>query len=171
MQPHRVAASRVLLFDRLIDEDPEQSKEPHPFRVYSREQLVVSIARELSRLLNTRCPLPRGESGIERTVLDYGLRDFSSMFAVSPTDRNTLAQEIAATIEAFEPRLKDVSITWVEVTTGKQQQLSASIQGKMQLGTLMEPVSFPILLHISTGEAEILPPSVAEAKGEEGVGG
>jgi type VI secretion system lysozyme-like protein len=169
MQPHKIAASRVLLFDRLIDEDPGQSKESYPFRVYSREQLVVSIARELSRLLNTRCPLPRGENGGERTVLDYGLRDFSSLSASSPTDRDTMAREIKATIEAFEPRLKDVSILWAEVTTGQQQQLSANIQGKMQLGALMEPVSFPILLHASTGEAEILPPQVAER--EDVVGG
>src|SRR6266702_4013812 len=73
MQPHKIAASRVLLFDRLIDEDPKQLKEAHPFRVYSKEQLVASIAQELARLLNTRNPQTRSERAVERTVLDYGL--------------------------------------------------------------------------------------------------
>lgn len=163
MQPHKVAASRVLLFDRLIDEDPAQSKEPYPFRLYSKEQLIESIARELSRLLNTRCPLPKEHRDMDRTVLDYGLRDFSSLFAASPTDRDMLAREIEDAIEVFEPRLHEVSIIWSDPSNGKQQQLAANIQAKMQLGNLMEPVSFPVLLHASTGEAEILPPITAES--------
>jgi len=164
MQPHKIAASRVLLFDRLIDEDPKQLKEAHPFRVYSKEQLVASIAQELARLLNTRNPQTRSERAVERTVLDYGLRDFSSLFASSPTDRDTLAREIEDTIEAFEPRLKEVSITWEPTPEGRQQQLSANIGAKIKLGTLLEPVSFPLLIYSTSGEARVLLPNDVQSE-------
>lgn len=164
MQPHKIAASRVLLFDRLVDEDPKQLKEAQPFRVYTREQLMTSVAQELARLLNTRNPQTRSTGAVERTVLDYGLRDFSSLFAASPTDRETLAREIEDTIEAFEPRLQEVSITWEPTSEGRQQQLSANIQAKVKLGNLLEPVSFPLLIYSSTGEARVLLPNEVQSE-------
>lgn len=165
MQPRKIATSRVLLFDRLIDEAPGEAREAHPYRLYDRRQLIDSVVLELSRLLNTRRATKSLGPGEELTVVDYGLRDFASLSSMSPTDREQLALEIARTIEAFEPRLKSVRVYWMEPKADNPRILSAWIEGVLCLGSLTESVSFPLAMEFSGGNAEVLPPIDLEEKG------
>jgi len=110
MQPKQMEGSRALLFDRLVDENPGEKKEHTSYRVYDRDGLMQSVQRELVRLLNTRRSASHILAPSKATVLDYGIPDFSSYSAASPTDRQTLSSLISSAIAAFEPRLQSVRV-------------------------------------------------------------
>jgi type VI secretion system protein ImpF len=138
--------ARALLFERLEDGDPP-SPEARPFRVHDRDGLRESIARELSRLLNTRAPLSAGElAGRPRTVLEYGLADWSPAHARDPAALATLEREARRSIEAYEPRLRDVRVK-AEPVTGRDREARLVIEAVLVVdGAGAEPVSFPMVV-------------------------
>jgi len=143
-EPRTIEGARALLFDRLVDLDPRQAVEQHPLRVLDRDGLRESVRREVARLLNTRTPLPpSGLEGRERTVLEYGLPDFSARYTRDPGARAELAREMERCIEAYEPRLRGVRVE-VELPPGSQRELTARVSGTMVSGDVVEPVSFPV---------------------------
>ncbi len=154
-EPRPIKGARALLFDRLTDHDPYVSTEAVPLRVFTRDEVRQSVRRELGRLLNTRCPVPAHElQGRERTVLEYGLPDFTSLSPQSSTDRKKLAASLSRTIAFFEPRLRNVSIT-VEEVVGRKTAVRVRLDAALVIDTVMEPVSFPLLIQIQQGQAEV----------------
>jgi type VI secretion system protein ImpF len=154
--PKPIEGGRALLFERLTDESPRSPEgEARPFRVHEREELKESVRRELARLLNTRCSVPSHLLGArERTVLDYGIPDFSSLSALSGDDQNRLASIVAQTVAAFEPRLRDVRVR-VERVRPEDRALVLRVEAALAVGTHAEPVSFPVLVRARTGGAEV----------------
>jgi type VI secretion system protein ImpF len=158
--------ARALLFERLVDKEPGQ-EEPQPFRVVTREKLRESVRRELGQLLNSRCPIPLRLIGeVERTVINYGIPDFSSLSPQSSDDRQLIASVICQTISDYETRLQNVRVN-VEYFEGDVRTLSITIDADLvtdtvieirshpEFGTSVEPVSFPVVLHSKTGIMEI----------------
>ncbi len=139
-----------MLFDRLIDNDPESKQEVRPFRALSVQELKDSVRRELSRLLNSRCPIPgsalEGMGGMERTVINYGIPDFTSYSPQNANDQSKLAKSMRQAIEAFEPRLTNVDVT-VDPLLPNERTVSARIEAVLIAGTVREPVMFPILMN------------------------
>lgn len=136
----------VPLFDRLVDADPSVSTEAVPFRTLDRAGLRASVRREVERLLNTRAPLPEAELGKrERTVIDYGIPDFGTFTTPSGVDKHRLAQIIARHIAIFEPRLRDVTVE-VEDFRRHEGRLIGRVDATMVAGTIVEPVSFPVVV-------------------------
>ena len=162
MQPKQMQGSRVLLFDRLADENPEAKKERVSYRVYDRDGLRTSVQRELMRLLNTR----RAQSDVldpaRATVLDYGISDFSAFSAASPSDRQTLSRLLTTAIAAFEPRLLNARVE-LSATESDQRSVDGVITGQLRIGEELEPVAFPVLLRRESGSVEILEPPSLEA--------
>ncbi|PYS81579.1 MAG: type VI secretion system baseplate subunit TssE [Acidobacteria bacterium] len=154
--PKPIEGGRALLFERLTDESPRSLEgEARPFRVHEREELKESVRRELARLLNTRCSVPSHLLGSEeRTVLDYGIPDFSALSALSGDDQNRLASIVAQTVAAFEPRLRDVRVR-VERVRSDDRALVLRVEAALAVGTHAEPVSFPVLVRTKTGETEV----------------
>ena len=152
--PKPVRGGRALLFERLADSVPQTSwEEARPFRVHDVQALKVSVARELGRLLNTRRHGARpGGGGEEMTVLDYGVPDFSSLSAASGDDQRRLAETVAAAVAAFEPRLRGVCVR-VERLRQEDHALLLRVEARLVVGTLAEPVSFPVLVRGKSGEA------------------
>lgn len=133
------------VIDRLIDDDPETSTEPRPLRVVGERMLRASVRRELLRLLNTRSNVPWDEWGDRpRTVLDYGVPDFTWMSPASQPDRARLGAMLEACIAAFEPRLKRAAVTLVPA--GDPRSLAVTIDARLVVGSVDEPVSFPIVI-------------------------
>jgi type VI secretion system lysozyme-like protein len=138
--------ARALLFERLVDLDPRIAHEPQPFRTLTIPELRASVRREVERLLNTRCAASAGAlEGRERTVLDYGIPDFSALSPQRAEDRQRLARQITQAITAFEPRLRQVRVT-VEPPTTTRRCLLAYIEAVLMLEAVTEPVAFPVLL-------------------------
>lgn len=159
--------ARALLFQRLVDTDPSGEKESPPFRVLTRQALRKSVRRELGQLLNSRCPVPLHLLGDEeRTVINYGIPDFTSLSPESSEDRKLIASIIGQTITAYETRLRNVRVT-AEYSEADERTLHIMVEADLvtetvieirsypEFGTSLEPVSFPIVLYSKTGIMEM----------------
>ncbi|HZU33130.1 MAG TPA: type VI secretion system baseplate subunit TssE [Candidatus Angelobacter sp.] len=155
-EPKPIKGAKALLFERLVDEDPYTPGEAQPFRIYGVAGLRASVGQELMRLLNTRCPRLGGPPNeMERTVLDYGIPNFSHLAATSDTDAHQLARTLERTIAIYEPRLRHVRVT-IEPSRMKQTAVVGSIEGMLMVGSVNEPVSFPLVLSLKSGEVVLL---------------
>ena len=157
--------ARALLFERLVDSEPELKEEP--FRVLNKRELRESVRRELGQLLNTRCPVPLRLLGEEeRTVINYGIPDFTSLSPQSAHDRELICDIIAQTIRAFEPRLRNVRVC-ADSYEEDERRLQITVEAELltdwvvevrsypETGSSLEPVSFPIVLNRKTGILEV----------------
>ena len=134
--------ARALLFERLGGCGPGSPPEPRPFRVHDRDSLRESVTREVSRLLNTRVdpPVP-GPGG--RTVLDYGLTDWTHALTLDTLAHAALQVQVRHSLEAFEPRLRAVEVH-AEPTTGRERALIIHVHAMLMVEGGEEPFSFPV---------------------------
>ncbi|HEV7372443.1 type VI secretion system baseplate subunit TssE [Arenibaculum sp.] len=152
--PRIVHGARVPLFDRLVDGDPATTYEPHPPRMLDPKGVRESVGRELDRLLNTRTPLAVDElDRRQRSTIDYGIPDLSLFRPYETDSEHLLVEVIERTIAAFEPRLANPRVS-VERLAGERRSLLARIEGTIVVGTMVEPVSFPVLLRDSVSEPD-----------------
>ena len=170
-----ILGARPLLFDRLIDrarlEEPTQplpvlNGEQKPVRyvkdqrerrehMLNREQLKASVQRELERLLNTRCSIPLDQLGEEeRSVVNYGIPDFSSLSPDNVDDLALIASIVGQTISAFEPRLRNVRVEVGKVSRA-ESALWLNINADLVIGSFIEPVGFPVTLNSKNGTVEL----------------
>ncbi|MDA0655403.1 MAG: type VI secretion system baseplate subunit TssE [Proteobacteria bacterium] len=134
------------LFDRLTDETPNVPMETVPFRVLDIDQLRASVVKEITTLLNTRCPVSEDWiNQAERSVRDYGISDMAHYSTNSVEDSRRLSQMIARTIAAFEPRLSKIAVT-VERIEHEFRRLAVQVDGLLRFGDIYEPVSFPVAI-------------------------
>ncbi len=147
---------RAPLFDRLVDLDPRSPGEPRPLRTLDRAGLRESVRRELERLLNTRSSLPvdRLEERPDLTVLEYGIPDFSAFSAGRPEDQQRMARILARAIAAFEPRLHEVRAVFEELYDSGRAA-AWRFDAVLIFDEVREPVSFPTLLTVQSGEAQV----------------
>jgi type VI secretion system protein ImpF len=140
-----VASSQVArrpLFDRLVDDEPFASTEPVPRRNLDLAGLQTSVKDELNRLLATRCPLPADEVlGRPRTILSYGLPDLEGGRDTEKLTSRRLERIVRETVEAFEPRLRGVSVAVARVELGR---VTVTVRGALVTESLRHPVSFGI---------------------------
>ena len=137
------------LFERLVDDKPLVSTEARPFRTVSPDQLRDSVRAELQRLLNTRCPQEQ-EALVarKRTIIDYGVPDFTHLSPTSLADRKLVSRILGEAIANYEPRLRNVSVRIVGYD-GPRQRCEAVIDGLLVVGNVTEPVSFPTIINRS----------------------
>jgi type VI secretion system protein ImpF len=153
--PKRGPAARAPLFDRLFDREPRLQDEPQQRRLLERDRVVASIGAEVSRLLNTRCAGSMEQiAGEERTVLNYGLPDFSALSPTAERDRERLARLIADAVRAFEPRLRN-PVVRVSADPREGRVLRVVLEGLLVLDNLIEPVSFPLVIAERGGAIEL----------------
>lgn len=157
LEPKPIKGAKALLFERLVDEHPNVPGEAQPFRIYGVAALRDSVQRELLRLLNTRCPVLGGPADeCDRTVIDYGIPDFSHVGPASTTDLQHLAQVLERAITAYEPRLQQVRVT-LEPAKNSQSSARGIIAANLVVGTVNEPIAFPLVLSLKTGEVILSP--------------
>ena len=152
IEPKIRSGARALLFDRLVDLEPQSQKEVRPLRVLDKKGLKDSVRRELGRLLNTRRPIPLAPPLEERTVINYGIPDFSSLSAQSDNDRRRLEHWMQEAIRNYEPRLVNVKVT-VEPVEKSERTVTARIDADLQLETVREPVAFTVLVKRDAGRS------------------
>ncbi len=132
------------LLDRLLDDDPKVTREPAQFRALSERQIFHSVIRDIENLLNTRCspidiPVPFKE--LKRSLIRYGIRDFSVENPETSIVRQKLCKEIETAISVFEPRLKK-PVVRIEQGDNKKRKLFFRISGILVMDPISEPVSF-----------------------------
>lgn len=148
---------RASILDRLQDDDPGSKPERPPFRVQSRARYARSIIRDLQYLLNTRCTkrFDVGEVAGPRTVLDYGVDDFTHLSPQNYEDRDVISAQFRAAIEAYEPRLA-INEVRVEEIEGQVRKLALRFDAMLIGGGTREPVSFGLMLDQNEGTVDLI---------------
>lgn len=149
------APIRLSLLDRLIDHDPDVTREvPSASRQLLRTA-IDGVRRDLEDLLNCReawVADVRGYEFASRSILVYGL----SGIETDPDDVNlpdAIRREIEHAIATFEPRLTNVAVIREDSREG-ERSLRFRIDAMLRLDPVREPVSFDTVLRTNR-EAEV----------------
>ncbi|SMC22862.1 type VI secretion system protein ImpF [Andreprevotia lacus DSM 23236] len=140
------------LLDRLFDDAPDEVIDDQPTFRQGLEQLKQSVARDLEGLLNTRADSVSDLAAypeLSRSVVAYGLPDFSALSAASETDRARIRAEISSVIARFESRLIQVQVHLVP-RDGELNQFSFHIEALLRVDPVPEPVVFDAVLEVAT---------------------
>jgi len=143
------------ILDRLMDDEPEVSREPLPNRFQNLSQLKKAVARDLEALLNTRQEILEEVSPefieVSRSLVTYGLPDFSSFSVVNINDRNRIRRALEQAIATFEPRFERVRVT-LEPPREPDRMLRFRIEAMLRVEPAPEPVTFDAVLRLNTQE-------------------
>lgn len=134
----------ISVLDRLIDYEPEVSREPVASRSRSLRQLKQAVRRDLEWLLNTReyiAEIPPDLKEVQHSLAVYGLPDFTSTSTRDPNNQERLRRAIEEEIVLFEPRLEAVNVTLVQ-GTDKERAMHFRIDGQLRVDPVSEPVTF-----------------------------
>ena len=145
------------ILDRLIDREPQLSRESTQYRLLNFTQVKAGVIRDLENLLNTKSqilPVPPAYKEVNSSLFVYGLSDFTSLNPRSTSTRQQLRQDIERTIARFEPRLKNVTVQ-IEVPTEEERNIRLRISALMVLDPVAEPVTFDTYFDINRGEYTI----------------
>jgi type VI secretion system protein ImpF len=134
---------QVPLFDRLA---ATESTAPfgRPGEPLDLDGLRESLRRELERLLNSRCSLSaQALVDRDRTVVDYGIPDLAHVSPKDSSNRDAISFHIKQAVEAFEPRLRRVTVTAEEIVD-EDHSLRVRIEAELLGDRLGETVSFDV---------------------------
>jgi type VI secretion system protein ImpF len=146
------------LLDRLLDDHPEESREPAWRDVQVIRVLKASLCRDLQNLLNAHrllAVIPEAYTELKTSLLNYGLPDLQSMEVREDHDLGLLCRLIEESIQAFEPRLQGVRVRPVIEAEGKKpidRRVRFEIEAVLVVEPLREPVLFSSSLDVASGE-------------------
>lgn len=145
------------VLDRLLDFEPKESKEAPKSRSKSLRELKLSVRRDLEWLLNTRCYPEDVDPGLEevlKSVIFYGLPDFTGVSAKSHIEQKRLSQAVESAIKNFEPRFIDLKVT-LEPIDNIDRLLRFRIEARLDIDPVPEPIVFDTVLQLGSGEFAI----------------
>jgi type VI secretion system protein ImpF len=146
------------LFDKLFEDEPNGAN-PSTVHTLSLDELKSSVARDLEALLNTRMGLSEEALGefpeCARSILTYGLNDFSGRSLASDYDRKFICRSIQLAIARHEPRLRNVQVT-LELREQSTSVLNFAISALLVVYSTQEPVNFDALLQPSTHQYSVM---------------
>lgn len=139
------STARLPLFDRLIDENPEEKEETVILDRLDIEGLKFSIQKELRMILNTRSTVKaknRKEEILYRSPEAFGLKEYTHL---RPTggDGKSLIKSFVQAITMYEPRLLKPHVRIVGYEKNSQK-LFIEVQGMIRLGERLERFAFPL---------------------------
>jgi type VI secretion system protein ImpF len=146
------------LFDRLLDDDPGNSREPAKSRRQVLRELKESVSRDLENLLNTRqrwSELPEPLIELQKSLVNYGIPDFTGVNMSIPSERERLRAIIERVIAQFEPRFRSVRVRLLENTEAFDRTLRFRIDGLLEVDPAPEPVVFDSQLEPATATFEV----------------
>jgi len=157
IQPNSAVTLSVL--DRLTDNDPKSPAVEAPLsRAESVRALKAGVRRDLEWLLNTRrTPDDPGaaRTETENSLYNYGLPDFSAYSIASPKDQTKLVRSLQAAVKTFEPRMANVRIVPLEISSTGLRTLRIRIEGLLLMDPAPELISFDTTLQLTTGDFRI----------------
>lgn len=145
------------VLDRLLDDAPGDANDPPSTLSEDLEHFKAQVRRDLEAMLNTRQETLGDLSAypeLERSLLTYGLPDFTSLSLQSEADRSRMREAIEAAIRHFEPRILDAVVS-IDAPETRNQQLGFRVEGFLRVDPAPAPVSFDAVLQISTQQYQI----------------
>jgi type VI secretion system protein ImpF len=141
------------ILDRLIDDEPHVSRELPSSRIKDLRALEQSVGRDLEALLNSRQEtlkeLPGELKEVNRSLLTYGLPDFTSFSLLTQDDRHRIRRAVEDAINTFEPRLLRVRVA-LEAPREHDRGLRFRIDAFLRVDPSPEPVTFDAVLQMNT---------------------
>jgi type VI secretion system lysozyme-like protein len=140
------------LFDRLIDDAPDDLQDIGFQKYVTENELIDSIIKELSDVFNTRRSARQAfcdKIDDDRLCFGFpslfGMVDLNNFDGLSSYDRRKVASYCEDVIVAFEPRLKNVVV--VPERYDKQSQiLYVHITAQLIVQPYTQRIQFPIII-------------------------
>jgi type VI secretion system protein ImpF len=140
-----VAAS-VPLFERLIDDNPEESFEKHSKRFLTFLELQESVLRDLSYLLNTRVsPFWKNYADNTATPYSYGVNVTAPTSAENVFEIQALESRVDEVVRLFEPRLVNAKSSVVGPGSDPSN-VFVNVEATMDMEHRKMPLSFPVVI-------------------------
>jgi type VI secretion system protein ImpF len=155
-RPDQRLVSSVL--DRLLDNEPDVSREPARNRHQLLRELKESVRRDLKDLLNTRVrclTVPPELAELKLSLVNYGIPDFTGVGMTSENDRRAFARLLQNIIRQYEPRFKTVKVQLVDNPEPLDRTLRFRIDALLHAEPAPEPVTFDSTLKPITGDFEV----------------
>lgn len=145
------------LLERLMDVAPDdRGAGARP--TLTIEQLKDTVARDVEALLNTRCALAMDVVEdfhlASRSVLRFGLDDFSSRSLASVADREFICKAIERALADHEPRLRNAHVE-LDVREAVGAGVRFNIHALLQIHPAAEPVNFDAVLQTATQQYKV----------------
>ncbi len=137
------------LLDRLLDLEPEQSKDKPMSSARALAALRRGVQRDLEALLNTRrrwrsCPPHLTELAV--SSIGYGIPDFASGVLNDPAQREHLRTEIEITLRRFEPRFARLRVALLDNSDPLDPRLRLRVEALLRAEPAEEPVAFETVI-------------------------
>jgi type VI secretion system protein ImpF len=145
------------ILDRLIDYEPELSRDPSSSRHTSLRFVKQTVRRDLEWLLNTRQDvdgIPADLEELTQSLGAYGLPDFTAVSLKNPAEQDRIRRALQSVLDKFEPRLKDVTVA-LDFTNNNERALRFRINANLQVEPAPEPVTFDATLHPQSGQYKV----------------
>jgi type VI secretion system protein ImpF len=145
------------ILDRLLDFEPDMSREAPKSRSKSLRELKLSVRRDLEWLLNSRCfpeEIDERLEEVKKSVVVYGLPDITGISAKSHIEQKRLADALENAIRIFEPRFLNLKVT-LEPVNSIDRMLKFRIEASLNVEPTPEPIAFDTVLQLGSGEFEV----------------
>ena len=144
------------LLDRLIDQDTGTVGSVQ-YRQMSFNQVRGAVGRDLENLLNTKnfeVSLSAAFKELSRSVLVYGLPDFTASNPHSSTVKSELLQAVERAINLFEPRLQNVMVG-IDDSDKNNRSLKFRISAVLVADPYVESVRFDTFIDVNKCEYSV----------------
>ena len=146
------------VLDRLLDDEPENSRETPKSRNQVLRELKQSVRRDLEALLNTRWRCvnwPPDLDDLDVSLVNYGIPDFTGASMSTLGSREQLRRVIEQVIRRFEPRFKTVKVKLLDNADPADRTLRLRIDALLYAEPAPEPVVFDSQLEPTSGNFDV----------------
>jgi type VI secretion system protein ImpF len=145
------------VLDRLLDFEPDVSREAPKSRSKSLRDLKLSVRRDLEWLLNSRAlpeEIDERLEEVKKSVVVFGLPDITGISAKSHIEQKRLTEALENAIKIFEPRFLNLKVT-LEPVNNIERMLKFRIEARLNVEPTPEPIAFDTVLQLGSGEFEV----------------
>ena len=150
---------RAPLLDRLLDHNPEQSREPEHNQHLVLRQLRESVRRDLEHLFNTRArclSTPAGTEMLDNSLLNYGLPDVANYNLMASESRRVFCRDVERIILRFEPRISSVRVLAEGALDRDDHRFSFRVEAVLRASPAAEVVVFDSVLNPISQTVDVL---------------
>ncbi len=149
---------RPSIIDRLFDDEPDNQNEIDPGQHQRLKQLRRSVRRDLENLMNTRFRVMEPDEEyqqLDKSLLNYGLPDLATINITDLDKRKEFTSHMEKILKEFEPRFKDVNISYLDNTDNTDRTLRFRIDATLYADPSPEVVIFDSVLEPVTRSISI----------------
>jgi len=152
---------RPSILDRLFDDEPEIKNDVDIGQHQKLKQLRSSVRRDLESLMNARYRVMEpGEEykELDKSLLNYGLPDLATVNITDLDKRKEFTFKMENILKEFEPRFKDVNVSYLENSDNTDRTLRFRIDATLYADPSPEVVVFDSILEPVTRSISIEEP-------------